>query len=1026
MNDTQARPYVSMEALLGQVADEFTQRLNSGQQPDIEEYAARFPQIAELLRQILPALQLIRVPAPDPVPSNGSSTREDPLAGCLGDFRILREIGRGGMGVVYEAEQISLSRRVALKVLPFAAAMDSKQLQRFKNEAQAAAHLHHTNIVPVFGVGCERGVHYYAMQYIEGQTLAAVIAELRQQAGLEKRDPSLPLSEVVNELISGRLAPPKRSATAGPPTTPYVAVHSSPSLAGESTPRAGLSTEHSIKSARYFRTIANLALQAAEAMDHAHDQGVFHRDIKPANLLVDVKGNLWITDFGLAHCQSHAGLTMTGDLVGTLRYMSPEQALAKRILIDHRTDIYSLGVTLYELLTLEPAFSGRDREELLRQIAFEEPRPPRRLNRPIPAEMEIIVLKAMEKNPGERYATAQELANDLRRFLEDKPIRAKRPTLLQRAVKWCRRHKSTMRAVAVVLILAVVGLVADTWLIWLEKEQTKAALAEAKTNAERAQQNLDTAQANAERAQRNLDTAYQILDEIYVDTVEKRLPRQKELTAEDRQLLEKILTLYQECAKQNSDDPQVRLKTAEAYRRIGGIRVDLGEAEQAEAAYQHALAISSKLATEFPDDRGYRQNLAQSYSSLSDLYGSILVAGRTPELEQAYAEALRIQEQLVREFPANLDYQHDLGWTYFRLGYMRLFGRAGPPSEAEEPVRLALEIHEKLVAARPSVFLYRKELGMSLGVFGNLLRETGRLQDAEAAMHRELEVRQQLVDDFPAEPYARISLGDAHRDIAFLWSCTGRLQEAVAAYRQELSIHKKVAAALPGILGYQTTVARCHLMLGDALRRIGAEDEAIASYQETLAACKEIIRFHPECAEAYLYRGLALASTGEGKEAVAVWEQAVQHGRGKAIVANWVARALVTALDMPMQHPEEAIRLAQKAIAGEPQNGSFWNTLGVACYRVGQWKEAVAALKKAMHLRSGGDSGDWFFLAMANWQLDEREQARHWYDQAVQWMDKNNPYEENLCRFRAEASALLGIAEQPLRKQSTANKQRSK
>src|SRR5205823_14119961 len=176
-----------------------------------------------------------------------------------------------------------------------------------------------------------------------------------------------------------------------------------------------------------FHTIARLGMQAAEAIDYSHELGVIHRDIKPANMLVDGRGKLWITDFGLVHCQSQAGLTMSGDLVGTLRYMSPEQALAKRVLVDHRTDIYSLGATLYELLTGEPVFAGNDRQELLRQIAFEEPRPPRRVNRAIPAELETIVLKALEKNPAERYGTAQELAQDLERYLKDEPIRARRP-----------------------------------------------------------------------------------------------------------------------------------------------------------------------------------------------------------------------------------------------------------------------------------------------------------------------------------------------------------------------------------------------------------------------------------------------------------------------------------------------------------------------------------------------------------------------------------------------------------------------
>ena len=336
------------------------------------------------------------------------------------------------MGVVYEAVQISLGRQVALKVLPFAAALDGKQLQRFKNEAQAAAHLHHTNIVPVFAVGCERGVHYYAMQYIDGQTLAAMIRELRQLTGLEtvdRTDAAGLVAKLASELVSGHWAPARRGTKQEQPTGPYAPPSQAPEApANETTPPpVAPSTERSTKSQAFFRTVANLGVQAAEALEYAHQLGVVHRDIKPANLLVDVRGNLWITDFGLAHCQSQAGLTMTGDLVGTLRYMSPEQALAKRVVVDHRTDIYSLGVTLYELLTLEPAFKGGDRQELLRQIAFEEPRPPRRLNGAIPRELETIALKAMEKNPLERYATAQELADDLRRFLMHEPIRARRP-----------------------------------------------------------------------------------------------------------------------------------------------------------------------------------------------------------------------------------------------------------------------------------------------------------------------------------------------------------------------------------------------------------------------------------------------------------------------------------------------------------------------------------------------------------------------------------------------------------------------
>ena len=321
---------------------------------------------------------------------------------ALGDFRIVREIGRGGMGIVYEAVQLSLGRPVALKVLPFAAALDAKQLRRFQNEAQAAAQLHHTNIVPVYAVGCERGVHYYAMQLIEGQNLADLILNL---------------------------CPPTLCAPAEGDSV------SQPSSVSSSAPTilAQLSTQRASHAAGFYRTAASIALQAAEGLEHAHQLGIIHRDIKPANLLVDVRGNVWITDFGLAQFHTRAGLTRTGDLLGTLRYMSPEQASGPSIPLDPRTDIYSLGATLYELLTTQPLFEGTDHGRILRHILYDEPRAPRTVDPAVPPDLETIVLKAISKNPAERYATAQDFADDLRRFLDNRTILARRPTLTQHA-----------------------------------------------------------------------------------------------------------------------------------------------------------------------------------------------------------------------------------------------------------------------------------------------------------------------------------------------------------------------------------------------------------------------------------------------------------------------------------------------------------------------------------------------------------------------------------------------------------------
>ena len=367
----------SEEGRLFEALREYQAALDQGNPPDREQFLARYVEVADDLADCLDNLEFLRNVAPQLDDSFAEQTAVNStispatVRSKLGDFSIVREIGRGGMGVVYEAEQMSMSRRVALKVLPFASVLDQKILQRFRSEAQIAGQLVHQNIVPVYSVGCEQGVHYYAMQYIEGQTLSELITELRDGADQGQ--------EHVEEPSTDKHFYPKSQAS--------------------TSPAAVLSTARSNASSEYVRSAAELMGQVARALAYAHGQGVIHRDIKPSNLMVDDQGKVWVTDFGLAHVETGPSITITGDFLGTLRYMSPEQAMAQRVVVDHRTDIYSLGLTLYELLTQRPAFTGESRQELLRQITFESPHRPRRVNPAIPADLETILLKSIEKKP---------------------------------------------------------------------------------------------------------------------------------------------------------------------------------------------------------------------------------------------------------------------------------------------------------------------------------------------------------------------------------------------------------------------------------------------------------------------------------------------------------------------------------------------------------------------------------------------------------------------------------------------------
>ena len=356
----------------------------------------------------------------------------------LGDFVIGREIGRGGMGIVYEARQTSLNRVVALKVLHGSVGLTPRAVQRFRQEAEAAAKLHHTNIVSIYDTGEQDGTQFYAMELIEGPSLDQIIRQLRQ-------------------VSTDTPAPPPPPGDRDP--DPSTLMASGPYLEspGPSSSGVGVSSSSLNSGSGYFTTLARMIAEVADALECAHQQGVIHRDIKPSNLLLSPAGRLSVSDFGLARMLGHPGMTITGEMVGTPMYVSPEQITAGRIPVDHRTDIYSLGATLYELLTLQPPFAAERRDQLLAQVLQKDPTPPRKVNGKVPADLDTICLKAMDKDPERRYQTAGQMAEDLRRYVNRFAILARRAGPFAQLQKWAMRNPALAGALAGVLVLVGVA-----------------------------------------------------------------------------------------------------------------------------------------------------------------------------------------------------------------------------------------------------------------------------------------------------------------------------------------------------------------------------------------------------------------------------------------------------------------------------------------------------------------------------------------------------------------------------------------
>jgi serine/threonine protein kinase/Tfp pilus assembly protein PilF len=843
---------------LARILDEYLQGVERGEPLPPEELFARHPDVADRLRGYLSGLALFhRAAAGQPVPLPSPFERGLESGVLLGDFRLVREIGRGGMGVVYEAVQLSLGRRAAVKVLPLAASVDEKHLARFQHEAQAAAQIDHPHIVPVFAIGQERGIHYFAMQLIVGQSLAEMIAAMRDEAGVGGQHP------------------------------------------------AAESLEH-------VQAVARMGVQAAEALNAAHEIGVVHRDVKPSNLLLDEKGKVWITDFGVARCKSSSSLTETGYVVGSIPYMSPEQALGQPALVDQRTDIYSLGVTLYELATLRHPGEGSAHAETAIEYHRSQWRRPRCWNSAIPVDFENIILKAMAEAREDRYNTAQELADDLRRFLEGKPILARPPTLSSRIEKWARRHQRALAATVGVLAVALCGLVASLFLIANERAEKDKAYRLAMENRQRAEENFRRAEAKYRQARDVLKTFSSHVNELLAN----ELPGAEDMR---RKLLAEMLPYYREFAREASHDPALQKDLALTYTKIGFLSDQLGVQSDAEHAYQAAQRILEKLIRTNPGNHEHRRNLAlccnnlaqilqkrgamtaaqeeleralkiqrelapdataddslraelatthsnlgllfsqmgnkrqaarelynaiqiqesirkqnerdeQNLHSLAATYNNLsaLYLPAQPAVARRWVErALALQLALVKEHPTRRDYQCDLALSYNNLGAIQ--NRLQDWSAAELCFRDAITIQERLVQVAPLVMSYQRDLAASFNNLGMSQTSAQNLAAAEESFQRALAIQQELVEGQPGDLTLLSALAGIENNLGIVQQQKGDWEAASATFQRAIDAQKQALAGAPSVLRFRESLSKHYFNLATVLRELDRPEEAAAA-----------------------------------------------------------------------------------------------------------------------------------------------------------------------------------------------------
>lgn len=795
---------------LTELLDEYLQAREKGEAFDPELACKSDPELLRALQIYLSKLDLIYGIGQHQSLDQNSVDGQYNQPKSLGPFQLIRELGRGGMGIVYEAFDDLMHRKVALKLLPAAATFDAKQIARFKNESLAAGQLQHPSIVPIYNVGQSDNVHYFSMQLIDGRSAAQWIAD-----------------------------------SEGP---------------GDQAD---------------WKSILRWFVQIADALHHAHEHGVVHRDVKPSNLMIDSQDRIWIMDFGLARFQSDITLTQSGDLVGTVRYMSPEQTTGQQALVDGRTDIYSLAATLYEMLALKPVHDADDSVSLLNQVAENQVVPIRKIRPDLPSDLEVVIGKALSLRRDDRYETAADFSLDLKRVLAGEVTIARPITWLDQISRWSSKHRTAVFSSVAAGLLALAGVATYTINLSNAKHQTDIALSRAEMNHQLAREAVD--RLGSQMAE-------------LLETV-------PQATMVRRQLLAETLRYHQQFAAQASDDPNVREELAITFGKIGVLHKELGASARASEALRHSTQLYRELVDEtVSTDQAMRRSRVQLDHSISqnNLAEGLHQQGAVVEAAEFFGKAIRTQETLLRSDGSAKFHdrvRRELATTLNNLGLLLAQTKAteqakesyqrslellstgqgtAPPDQsielqkhvvqtnlsglmlAENPTESitlandALDHLSVLLKASPSSTDIASQVTSTLNTLGEAYTKVGQQDAAILAFSRAIEIGAELVRRSPAQSVFRRDLVLSHNHLGLAYSRANRVADAAETFQKAIDLHRPLADQIKNDAEVQSTMAGILNNLGFLRKQLGESRQASLLFAEAVRYQREAVKLSPE------------------------------------------------------------------------------------------------------------------------------------------------------------------------------------